>query len=381
MDSTVLFPDLPSLARMLGGNVASGQVLAPGPGHSAADRSLAVKPDPSAPEGFVVHSFAGDDPLACKDHVRQRCGLPTFGSKRHPRASGDELAVLVANAIDGQRREKKRNVVARYDYRDETGALLYQVERFEPKSFRQRQPDGGGKWIYKLENVRRVLYRLPELLKYPDACVFVCEGEKDADRVASLDHCATTVACGDWTDDCVNALAGRDVLILEDNDEAGRKKALEAATALYGAAKTIRIVRLPNLPDKGDVSDWLDMHPNNGEKLADVCFDAPLWTPETKKLARMAAIIVVTINTLITAAPPRIILIMVIALPTRSPKTTRPRRRVPRGPFRCCCGGTQRRFHGVSSCTATLTRAASCPPPSPTVARARACSRSLNFSR
>ena len=285
MDSTVLFPDLPSLARMLGGNVASGQVLAPGPGHSAADRSLAVKPDPSAPEGFVVHSFAGDDPLACKDHVRQRCGLPTFGSKRRPRASGDELAVLVANAIDGQHREKKKNVVARYDYRDETGALLYQVERFEPKSFRQRQPDGGGKWIYKLENVRRVLYRLPELLKYPDACVFVCEGEKDADRVASLDHCATTVACGDWTDDCVNALAGRDCIILEDNDEAGRKKAQEAAHALHGQAKSVRIVRLPGLPEKGDVSDWLDADPRNAGKLVDVCFDAPLWTPESNAIA------------------------------------------------------------------------------------------------
>jgi len=111
------------------------------------------------------------------------------------------------------------------------------------------------------------------------ACVFVCEGEKDADRVAALDHCATTVACGDWTDDCVNALAGRDVLILEDNDDAGRKKALEAAQALHGQAKSVRIVRLPGLPEKGDVSDWLDADQRNADKLADVCFDAPLWTP------------------------------------------------------------------------------------------------------
>ncbi len=53
-------------------------------------------------------------------------------------------------------------------------------------------PDGKGDWIWKLED-RRVLYRLPELLQYPDATVFVCEGKKDADRVASLGHCATTV--------------------------------------------------------------------------------------------------------------------------------------------------------------------------------------------
>jgi 5S rRNA maturation endonuclease (ribonuclease M5) len=124
---------------------------------------------------------------------------------------------------------------------------------------------------------------LPELLKYPDACVFVCEGEKDADRVASLDHCATTVASSKWTDDCVGPLAGRDVLILEDNDKAGRKKALEAAQALHGTAKTIRIVRLPNLPEKGDVSDWFDADARNAEKFVDACFDAPLWEPKADK--------------------------------------------------------------------------------------------------
>jgi hypothetical protein len=126
---------------------------------------------------------------------------------------------------------------------------------------------------------RRVPYRYPELLQYADACVFITEGEKDADRVASIDHCATTVACGDWMDDCIAPLAGRDVLILEDNDDAGREKALKAAQALHGTAKTIRIVRLPDLPDKGDVSDWLDADAHNASKLAGVCFDAPLWTP------------------------------------------------------------------------------------------------------
>jgi hypothetical protein len=130
-----------------------------------------------------------------------------------------------------------------------------------------------------VKDCRRLPYRLLELLNYPDATVFVCEGEKDADRVASLGHCATTVACGDWTDDCVRALAGRDCVILEDNDEAGRKKAHEAAHVLHSQAKSVRIVRLPGLPEKGDVSDWLDADPHNAGKLADVCFDAPLWTP------------------------------------------------------------------------------------------------------
>jgi putative DNA primase/helicase len=103
-------------------------------------------------------------------------------------------------------------IVAAYDYTDDKGALLYQVCRLEPKSFRQRRPDGKG-WIWSVKDCRRFPYRLTDLQKYPDATVFVCEGEKDADRVASLGYCATTVACDDWTDDCVRALAGRDCVI------------------------------------------------------------------------------------------------------------------------------------------------------------------------
>jgi hypothetical protein len=227
-------PSLQSLARALGGEVSGNQVLAPGPGHSPKDRSLSVKLDAAAPDGFVVNSFAGDDPIACKDYVRSKAGIEPFKANGKRKPAFDIGKIIAAQSAGSGK--PKANIVATYDYTDDKGELLYQVCRLEPKSFRQRRPDGKGGWIWSVKDCRRIPYRLPELLKYPDACVFVCEGEKDADRVASLDHCATTVACGDWTDDCVNALAGRDVLILEDNDEAGRKKALEAAQALRGTA-------------------------------------------------------------------------------------------------------------------------------------------------
>jgi hypothetical protein len=265
--------DLQRLARALDGEVSGGQVLAPGPGHSQKDRSLSVKLSADAPDGFIVNSFAGDDPIVCKDYVRNKAGLESFkpngGGKRKP--IFDISKVLAAQKSGGMPRGK---IVAEYNYTDTAGALLYQVVRYDPKDFRQRRPDGNGGWIWSLEE-RRVPYRWPELVQYPDASVFLCEGEKDADRVSSLGHCATTVAAGKWTDECAKALAGRDVLILEDNDEAGRQKAHEAATAVHGEAKTVRIVRLPNLPDKGDVSDWLDTDSRNAEKLTDVCFAAP----------------------------------------------------------------------------------------------------------
>lgn len=70
--------DVRTIARALGGEVVGQQVLAPGPGHGRSDRSLSVRIITSTPEGFVVHSFAGDDPLACKDYVRERLGLPEW---------------------------------------------------------------------------------------------------------------------------------------------------------------------------------------------------------------------------------------------------------------------------------------------------------------
>jgi DNA-binding MarR family transcriptional regulator len=201
-----------------------------------------------------------------------------------------EISAMLTAAVQSIENEPpKGTIVATYNYVDDEGEVLYQVCRLEPKSFRQRRPDGKGGWIWSVKDCRRIPYRLPDLLQYPDATVFVCEGEKDADRVASLDHCATTVAGGDWTPDCTSPLAGRNCLILEDNDDAGRKKAHEAAQALHGVASTVRIVRLPDLPEKGDVSDWLDADTRNAGKLADVCFDAPLWTPDTPAPAAAAA--------------------------------------------------------------------------------------------
>ena len=72
--------DLRTLARALSGEVTGRGVTCPGPGHSPRDRSLSVMFSPSAPGGFIVWSHCGDDPLAAKDHVRQRLGISPRGT-------------------------------------------------------------------------------------------------------------------------------------------------------------------------------------------------------------------------------------------------------------------------------------------------------------
>jgi len=155
----------------------------------------------------------------------------------------------------------KPHVVATYNYRDEHGTSLYESVRYAPKGFRQRRPDGTGGWHWSLDGTRRVPYRLPELLAAdPAAMVYVVEGEKDADRLASLGLVATTNAmgAGKWRAEYSESLRGRHVVILPDNDDPGRKHAEGVAASLGGIAASIKVLPLPGLPPKGDVSDWLD---------------------------------------------------------------------------------------------------------------------------
>jgi AAA domain len=154
--------------------------------------------------------------------------------------------------------------VKTYDFLGSDGYLMYQSLRYHhshvkgEKVFVQqhRDPDTGD-WIFGGGPIK-VVYRWPSLIARPDEKVYVTEGEKDADRLEELSLLATTVAGQNWSETCAEALRDRDVIVLEDNDEAGRDNAEASVKALSGTAKSIRVLRLPNLPHKGDVSDWLD---------------------------------------------------------------------------------------------------------------------------
>lgn len=161
-------------------------------------------------------------------------------------------------------------IVATYDYLDESGKLLFQTVRYEPKDFAQRRPDGKGGWIWNLDGVRRVPYRLPELLQSSKQdWVFIVEGEKDTDRLYALGFTATTcpMGAGKWRSEYNEHLKGRLVAILPDNDPAGKTHAERVANSLFGIAAEIRVVELPALPEKGDVSDWLDAGHHKAELL------------------------------------------------------------------------------------------------------------------
>ena len=176
----------------------------------------------------------------------------------------------------------KRKIIATYDYRDVDGELVFQVVRYEPKSFRQRRPDGDEGWHWNLKGVgQRPLYRLPELLKADtNSWVFITEGEKDADRIVSLSLVATTNpgGAGKWSKVDDTPLHGRRVAIIPDNDEPGRRHSEQVAKALCDKVAKIKVVELPGLPEGGDLSDWLSRD-GTRKRLLHLAEDAHAWNP------------------------------------------------------------------------------------------------------
>jgi len=188
------------------------------------------------------------------------------------------------NSNSNNKLNGKPKTIAVYRYEDEDGNLQYEVHRNEQKGFSQCRPDGKGGTIWNMNGVVRVPYRLPELVASdPRQTVFICEGEKDCDRLQSLGILATcnSGGAGKWQNKFSRHFTGRLVVVITDNDDPGRDHAQKVAQSLHDVAESVRILELPNLPEKGDVSDWLDAD-GTKDGLLDLAESVSLWSPATQ---------------------------------------------------------------------------------------------------
>lgn len=189
---------------------------------------------------------------------------------------GSDLWKLVgwAPPKNGNGHHQPSQEVAAYDYRDESGALLFQVVRLVPKGFRQRHPcqQGRNGWTWNLggnpsscpcARIRRVIYRLPEVLKSAGP-VLVVEGERDADTAWRLGFVGTCNPMGaskpdqdpKWRDEYSDSLKGREVYIIPDNDPPGECHAKHVQRSLTGKARVAVI--LPPFEGAKDLSEWVE---------------------------------------------------------------------------------------------------------------------------
>lgn len=179
----------------------------------------------------------------------------------------NSLGLQIVDLFDEPADQRRGYTVeAEYSYVDESGTLLFTKERRYPKDFRCYREVNGHR-VYKLEDVRRVLYRLPDLVDGLEAgkTIYICEGEKDADRLASLGYVATTNydGAGKWRDDYNDYFAGADVVIVADNDEPGLAHAELVERQLADRAATVMVVRAA-------VGNDLSDHLNAGKDVNDL---------------------------------------------------------------------------------------------------------------
>lgn len=286
-------PDLDKIVRLLGGGKKTGGGYScKCPAHDDKHSSLSI----TVKDGRLLWKcHAGCDQRAVFDALKSRGLLPDRAPRPRPATSHDkpgprpEPTGRALEAHDGGKAPKKPEplgrIVATYDYVDVTGQLLFQVCRFEPKTFRQRRPKGSG-WEWGLGRVEPVLYRLPEVLAAN--LVLFCEGEKDVENIRrQLKLTATTVpmGAGKWRDTYAEALTDKHVVVLPDNDPAGVEHGeIVASAAVKAGARSVRIVHLPKLPEKGDVSDWIAAG-GTREEIEQIIRATPLWTEKSDDAA------------------------------------------------------------------------------------------------
>lgn len=179
---------------------------------------------------------------------------------------------------------KQGEIETVYPYYDLDNNLIFEVVRLKPKSFRQRRPDldNPGQYVWNMEGVTRVPYNLANVKAAitNDAYIYIVEGEKDVHTLQAFKCVATCNpgGAGKWLDFYAEYLRGAHIIILPDNDRPGCDHALQVACSLVNVAASIKVLQLPNLPAKGDVSDWLKS--NNPKQFIKLVETAAVdWVP------------------------------------------------------------------------------------------------------
>lgn len=269
----------PILERLEGVETHNGSFRALCPAHNDHDPSLSVKEvGENGSRKVLIHCFV------CKDQEKVWRALEERGIRKTDVLNGKGPR----NNKSGKNTKKKRMCLTKaYDYRTPDGKLVkHHTLRFAPppegevhhpdcmgdhfnsrrkdKDFLQARPNDNGGYLYGLDGVRTVIYNLPQVVQAAlcgETIVWV-EGEKDADNgKGHLDLTTTTCPMGarHWKTHYAGYLTGAHVVIVADNDGAGRDHAEMVAKELLSFAASVKVLELPGLPEKGDLSDWIDL--------------------------------------------------------------------------------------------------------------------------
>ena len=256
-------PDPQAIATALGGEVRGNRIAVPSPGHSKQDRGTVLTVDARAPDSLLVHSFNGADPLAIKDDLRRRGLLPE-------RPLWGERAFMRTGSHADTAPAGKWSQTGCYEYDNGAGEVIYRTRRLERPGDKKRfvaERLCEGRWVSGLDGVDRLPYRFTELCAAaeraredgtPEQPIYFVEGERKADKLASMGFLATAIAFGaqGWAESYGEAFSCGTVIILPDNDVPGRNFARTVKAGIEDYGGKVVVLELPGLPPKGDIIDW-----------------------------------------------------------------------------------------------------------------------------
>lgn len=265
----------------MGGQVHGNRACFPTPGHSKADRGSWATIVPGAPDGVLIHSNNGGDPLAIKDMLRDKGVLPKF----EPQNQSTGPAITTGT----------------YQYDDGNGNVTYRTRRIEQpgkgKRFMAERLEGG-RWVAGLADLPRFPYRFTDICNAAhearEACepaplIYFVEGERKADKLAEMGFLATAIAfgCNGWRDEYGEAFRDTNIIMLPDNDAPGQEFAQTVKAGVEANGGTVAIVDLPSLPPKGDIMDWTGT-PDDLRALTDKALASDALPMPTLDLAMLA---------------------------------------------------------------------------------------------
>lgn len=179
-----------------------------------------------------------------------------------------------------------REIIATYQYKDADGKILGEKIRYADKHFSWRRPSPGG-WEYKKPTAVG-LYNLPAIRG--NSVVYLVEGEKDVDTITKAGKAATCspdgAGPGKWKAHFTDWFRGKQVYIIQDNDDIGKEYAQEEAASISKVAQIVKVLDLcaiwSELPNHGDISDLVNHMGENAaiEALNQLTETAPEWKPK-----------------------------------------------------------------------------------------------------
>lgn len=284
--------------KMAGEPNAKGWIKCPSPWNPDKNPSAGVCVDNSS-------SYAGNLRVFNNSSLRDSHNLFDLAYELSPVCAGKEFVEILEyyakkTGVKFQR-NVKRKIVATYDYNDIDGKLIYQVVRYDPKDFRQRQPASDytknkPTWIWNLQEIAALPYNIHFIAN--NKILYLCEGEKDADNLVKLGLPGISFHGGSSSVkiEALLYLKGKDVIFFPDDDDAGKTYRDNLMRELNEIVTSLKIVEFSGVNKKGyDVSNWIEDGGTKDQllKLCKNAKDVEIVEDPIDKLNEIHAVVIV----------------------------------------------------------------------------------------